>query len=247
MTHSFPRIGAAMLYNFTDGVRKVLAGAREQAIRLQHDHLGPEHMILALVREDDGVPARVLQRLGVDPDQLQRAVEESVPEGDSTNALGEIPFTSESKQVLEFAMAEARHFAHDSVGSEHLLLGLVGVEPSIASDVLASFDVTLERARSCTATTLEIDEPEPPPRKAEVTAERLGVEPVRVLVSPGDSTPAQRHEVHDAIAAVYRAVDAGESKELEDARASLADAIESLRDSGGNVLFRPAPRAGEEG
>lgn len=80
-----------------------------------------------------------------------------------------------------------------------------------------------------------------------VTAERLGPEPVRVFVSPGSSTSSQRAEVHEAIAAVYRALDGGEPEELEDARMKLADAIESLRASGGNVLFREAPQAAEEG
>jgi len=235
-----------MNYNFTDRLRRVLARAREQAIHLQHDYLGTEHMLLGLIRDREGVAAAVLQSLNLDLDQLQRAVEESVSQGDSTVALGEIPYTARAKKVLEFAMAEARRFDHDYVGCEHLLLGLTGVEPSIASDVLASFDVTLERARAETAAVLGIEEPEPPPRKAEVTAERLGLEPVRMFVSSGASTPGQRAEVHDAIAAVYRALDADDAEGLEEARQTLADAIERLRDSGGTVLFRPFSPSNDE-
>ncbi len=136
-----------MNYNFTDRVRKVLAMAREEAIRLQHDYVGTEHILLGLIREGEGVAAAVLQNLSVDLEQIQERVEESVRRGKATIALGELPYTSRAKKVLEFAMAEARELNHSYVGTEHLLLGLLREEKGIAAEVLGQLGITLEDAR----------------------------------------------------------------------------------------------------
>ncbi len=136
-----------MNYNFTDRVRKVLAMAREEAIRLQHDYVGTEHILLGLIREGEGVAAAVLNNLAVDLDQVQEKVEESVRRGKATIALGELPYTSRAKKVLEFAMAEARELNHSYVGTEHLLLGLLREEKGIAAEVLGQLGVSLEDAR----------------------------------------------------------------------------------------------------
>ncbi|MGI9189933.1 MAG: ATP-dependent Clp protease ATP-binding subunit [Longimicrobiaceae bacterium] len=136
-----------MNYNFTDRVRKVLAMAREEAIRLQHDYVGTEHILLGLIREGEGVAAAVLGNLAVDLEQVQQQVEEAVRRGKATIALGELPYTSRAKKVLEFAMAEARELNHSYVGTEHLLLGLLREEKGIAADVLGKLGVTLEDAR----------------------------------------------------------------------------------------------------
>ena len=137
-----------MNYNFTDRVRKVLAMAREEAIRLQHDYVGTEHILLGLIREGEGVAAAVLTNLNVDLDQIHDQVEESVKKGKATIALGELPYTSRAKKVLEFAMAEARELNHSYVGTEHLLLGLLREEKGIAAQVLNSLGVSMEEARS---------------------------------------------------------------------------------------------------
>jgi ATP-dependent Clp protease ATP-binding subunit ClpC len=136
-----------MNYNFTDRVRKVLAMAREEAIRLQHDYVGTEHILLGLIREGEGVAAAVLTNLSVDLEQVQERIEESVRRGKATIALGELPYTSRAKKVLEFAMAEARELNHSYVGTEHLLLGLLREEKGIAAEVLNQLGVTLEEAR----------------------------------------------------------------------------------------------------
>jgi len=146
-----------MNYNFTDRVRKVLAMAREEAIRLQHDYVGTEHILLGLIREGEGVAAAVLTNLSVDLDQIHERVEESVRKGKATIALGELPYTSRAKKVLEFAMAEARDFSHSYVGTEHLLLGLLREEKGIAAQVLNSLGVTLEEARTETLKVLGSD------------------------------------------------------------------------------------------
>ena len=146
-----------MNYNFTDRVRKVLAMAREEAIRLQHDYVGTEHILLGLIREGEGVAAAVLTNLSVDLEQIHERVEESVRKGKATIALGELPYTSRAKKVLEFAMAEARDFNHSYVGTEHLLLGLLREEKGIAAQVLNSLGVTLDEARDETLKVLGSD------------------------------------------------------------------------------------------
>ena len=135
-----------MNYNFTDRVRKVLAMAREEAIRLQHDYVGTEHILLGLIREGEGVAAAVLENLSVDLEQIHERVEESVRKGKATIALGELPYTSRAKKVLEFAMAEARDFNHSYVGTEHLLLGLLREEKGIAAQVRNPLGVATENA-----------------------------------------------------------------------------------------------------
>ena len=146
-----------MNYNFTDRVRKVLAMAREEAIRLQHDYVGTEHILLGLIREGEGVAAAVLQHLSVDLEQIHERVEESVRKGKATIALGELPYTSRAKKVLEFAMKEARELTHSYVGTEHLLLGLLREEKGIAAQVLNSLGVTLDEARGETLKVLGTD------------------------------------------------------------------------------------------
>ncbi|MEX1258431.1 MAG: ATP-dependent Clp protease ATP-binding subunit [Gemmatimonadota bacterium] len=137
-----------MNYNFTDRVRKVLAMARDEAIRLQHDYVGPEHILLGLIREGEGVAAAVLTNLSADLDQVHERVEESIKKGKATIALGELPYTSRAKKVLEFAMAEARELNHSYVGTEHLLLGLLREEKGVPAQVLGSLGISLEDARA---------------------------------------------------------------------------------------------------
>ena len=146
-----------MNYNFTERVRKVLSMARQEAIRLQHDYVGTEHILLGLIREGEGVAAHVLGNLNVDLDQIHERVDESVRRGKATIALGELPYTNPAKKVLEFAMAEARELNHSYVGTEHLLLGLLRESKGIAAQVLNSLGVTIKEARSETLKVLGSD------------------------------------------------------------------------------------------
>ncbi len=146
-----------MQYNFTDRVRKVLAMARDEAIRLQHDYVGTEHVLLGLIREGEGVAAAVLTNLNADLDQIHEQIEESVRPGKATIALGELPYTTRAKKVLEFAMTEARELDHSYVGTEHLLLGLLREEKGIAAQVLNAVGISLEEARAETLKVLGTD------------------------------------------------------------------------------------------
>ena len=133
--------------------------AQEDASRLQHDYIGTEHILLGLIREGEGVAAAVLTNLNVDLDQIREQLEERMKKGRVTIALGELAYTPRAKKVLEFAIAEARELSHSHVGTEHLLLALIREENAIASQALASFDVTLERARAETAALVDMGDP----------------------------------------------------------------------------------------
>jgi len=146
-----------MQYNFTDRVRKVLAMARDEAGRLQHDYVGTEHILLGLIREGEGVAAAVLANLAADLEKIHDQVEASVKPGKATIALGELPYTTRAKKVLEFAMTEARELNHSYVGTEHLLLGLLREEKGIAAQVLNAVGITLEDARTETLKVLGSD------------------------------------------------------------------------------------------
>jgi len=148
-----------MNYNFTDRVRKVLAMAREEAIRLQHDYVGTEHILLGLIREGEGVAAAVLTNLAADLDELQDRVEEHVRKGKAAATVGELPYTSRAKKVLEYAMAEARELNHSYVGTEHLLLGLMREEKGLAAKVLGELGIGLDEARSETLKILGTEMP----------------------------------------------------------------------------------------
>src|SRR5687767_1192803 len=100
-------------YNFTERVRKVLAMSREEAVRLHHEYVGTEHLLLGLIREGEGVAAAVLQSLSVDLVEIQQNIEKTVNRGKSGQETGpDLPYTSRAKKVLEFAMAEARDLNH---------------------------------------------------------------------------------------------------------------------------------------
>ena len=146
-----------MNYNFTERVRKVLSMARQEAIRLQHDYVGTEHILLGLISEGEGVAAHVLGNLSVDLDRVHERVEESVRKGKATIALGELPYTSPARNVLEFAMSEAHELNHSYVGTEHLLLGLLRESKGIAAQVLNSLGVSIDEARAETQKVLGSD------------------------------------------------------------------------------------------
>src|SRR3981081_1314371 len=131
---------------FTERARKVLSLAQEEAQRFQHNYIGTEHLLLGLVREGEGVAAKVLSNLGVELNKVRSAVEFIIGRGDRI-VLGEIGLTPRAKKVIELAVDEARRLNHHYIGTEHLLLGLVREGEGIASGVLQGFGLDLERVR----------------------------------------------------------------------------------------------------
>ena len=134
-------------YNFTERVRKVLAMSREESVRLHHQYVGTEHMLLGIIREGEGVAAAVLVGLGIDRDEVRERIEATIKPGrDATGP--DLPYTSRAKKALEFAMSEARELNHSYVGTEHLLLGLIREEKGIAAQVLSEAGLGLAEARA---------------------------------------------------------------------------------------------------
>jgi len=131
---------------FTERARKVLTLAQEEARRFNHNYIGTEHLLLGLVREGDGVAARVLMSMGVQLPKVRSAVEFIIGRGEST-VVGEIGLTPRAKKVIELAVDEARRLNHHYIGTEHLLLGLVREGEGIAAGVLESLGVSLEKVR----------------------------------------------------------------------------------------------------
>jgi ATP-dependent Clp protease ATP-binding subunit ClpC len=132
---------------FTERARKVLTLAQEEAQRFNHNYIGTEHLLLGLVREGDGVAAKVLSNLGVDLTKVRSAVEFIIGRGDRPTS-GEIGLTPRAKKVIELAVDEARRLGHHYIGTEHLLLGLIREGEGIAAGVLESLGVNLEKVRS---------------------------------------------------------------------------------------------------
>lgn len=131
---------------FTKKARRVLSLANEEAQALNHGYIGTEHLLLGLVREGDGVAARVLKDLNIDLPKVRSAVEDIVGRGKRAT-LGRIGLTPRTKRVIELAVDEARRLSHHYIGTEHLLLGLAREGNGIAADVLASLGVSLDQVR----------------------------------------------------------------------------------------------------
>src|SRR6187551_1855193 len=132
---------------FTERARKVLTLAQEEAQRFNHNYIGTEHLLLGLVREGDGVAARVLSNMGVQLPKVRSAVEFIIGRGDQA-PTGDIGLTPRAKKVIELAVDEARRLNHHYIGTEHLLLGLVREGEGIAAGVLESLGVNLEKVRA---------------------------------------------------------------------------------------------------
>jgi ATP-dependent Clp protease ATP-binding subunit ClpC len=138
---------ASQFDKFTERARKVLTLAQEEAQRFNHNYIGTEHLLLGLVREGDGVAARVLGNMGVQLPKVRSAVEFIIGRGEGA-VIGEIGLTPRAKKVIELAIDEARRLNHHYIGTEHLLLGLVREGEGIAAGVLESLGVNLEKVRT---------------------------------------------------------------------------------------------------
>jgi ATP-dependent Clp protease ATP-binding subunit ClpC len=132
---------------FTERAKKVLVLAQEEAQRFNHNYIGTEHLLLGLVREGEGIAAKVLSNLGVELNKVRSAVEFIIGRGDRM-VIGDISLTPRAKKVIELAVEEARRLNHNYIGTEHLLLGLVREGEGIAAGVLESLGVNLEKVRT---------------------------------------------------------------------------------------------------
>ncbi|MDX7997168.1 ATP-dependent protease ATP-binding subunit ClpC [Bacillus subtilis] len=134
-----------MFGRFTERAQKVLALAQEEALRLGHNNIGTEHILLGLVREGEGIAAKALQTLGLGSDKIQKEVESLIGRGQEMSQT--IHYTPRAKKVIELSMDEARKLGHSYVGTEHILLGLIREGEGVAARVLNNLGVSLNKAR----------------------------------------------------------------------------------------------------
>ncbi|HHY05319.1 MAG TPA: AAA family ATPase, partial [Thermoanaerobacterales bacterium] len=131
---------------FTERAQKVILYAQEEARRLNHNVIGTEHILLGLIREGDGVAARVLTSMGVDIKDVRSQIEMMIGTGPFA-IQGPIGYTPRAKRVMELAMDESRKLGHNYVGTEHILLGLIREGEGVAAQVLSNLGVSMEKAR----------------------------------------------------------------------------------------------------
>lgn len=137
-----------MMNNFTPRAQQVLALARKEADRFNHNYVGTEHLLLGLIKLGQGVAVNVLQKMGLDLETVRMEVEKQVGSGPETKMVGNIPYTPRVKKVLALASKEAKALQHSYVGTEHILLGLLREGEGVAARVLKSLEVDIERTRN---------------------------------------------------------------------------------------------------
>ena len=178
--------------HLNEQARKVLALAQEEAQRFNHNYIGTEHLLLGLLRLDEGASATVLTNLGVQLDKAHRAVEFIIGRGDRI-VVGEIGLTPRSKKVIELAFLEAEQMQQDLIGPEHILLGLVHEGEGIAAGVLESLGVNLWKVRQETYRVLGLTPPPRPlegePPSSSEAGPHLSVQIGSVTLSPHSGTP----------------------------------------------------------
>jgi ATP-dependent Clp protease ATP-binding subunit ClpA len=135
-----------MFERFTDGSRRVVVLAQEEARMLNHNYIGTEHILLGLLREGDGYAARALESLGISLDAVRQQVQEIIGRGQQAPSV-HIPFTPPAKGVLELSLRESLQLGHGYIGTEHILLGLIREGDGVAAQVLVRLGADLDRVR----------------------------------------------------------------------------------------------------
>src|SRR4030066_403303 len=134
--------------NFSDRLQDVIRLSREEALRLGHDYIGTEHLLLGIIREGQGVAVRILRNLDCDLIKLKKAIEDTVRTSGGTMTIGNIPLTKQAEKVLKITQIESKIYKADVIGTEHLLLSLLRDEDNIATQILHQFNITYDSARS---------------------------------------------------------------------------------------------------
>lgn len=135
--------------NFSNRVRDVISYSREEAVRLGHDYIGTEHLLLGLIREGEGIAVKILRNLNCDLLELKEAVEDTVRSTGSSTSVGNIPLTKQAEKVLKITYLEAKLYKSDVIGTEHLLLSLLRDDENIAAQILQQgFSVTYDAVRN---------------------------------------------------------------------------------------------------
>jgi len=139
-----------MFERFTEKGRKIILYAREEAERRNSEFLDTEHLLLAILKEEESIPVAILRKVGIAPENVRYEIEKKIASEGNLLTYGEIPFSPRAKKVLEYAIEEARLLGHPYIGSEHLFLGLIKEEEGVAGKILRSFGINLLAARQLT-------------------------------------------------------------------------------------------------
>jgi ATP-dependent Clp protease ATP-binding subunit ClpC len=143
-----------MFERFTERARQVVVLAQDEARALKHNYIGTEHILLGLLREEEGLAARVLDSLEITVEEVRAQVARIVGQGDEVTT-GQIPFTPRAKKVLELSLREALQLGHNYIGTEHILLGLIREGEGVAAQVLQKLGADLNRVRQAVVQLLE--------------------------------------------------------------------------------------------
>lgn len=131
---------------FTERARQIVVLAQDEARQLKHNYIGTEHILLGILREQEGLANRVLAEFGITQDHLRAWIKDEIGEGDEV-ITGQLPFTPRAKKILEFALREALSLGHNYIGTEHVLLGLVREVEGAAHEYLEAMEVTAQKVR----------------------------------------------------------------------------------------------------
>ncbi len=247
--HDFAaRWDVEMFEKFTDGARRVVVLAQEEARMLNHNYIGTEHILLGLIQDGDGVGTQALESLGISLEAARQQVEEIVGRGEKA-PTGHIPFTPRAKKVLELSLREAQQLGHNYIGSEHILLGLVREGGGAATEVLVRSGADLDRVRQAVVQLVAAREREesgqlPPVRRGrggaagldeivnrlDLIAGRLAVIERRLRIGPEAVPHEDLREFDERIAGVRREKESAlDDHDFEKAAALHDKEKESLR------------------
>jgi ATP-dependent Clp protease ATP-binding subunit ClpC len=134
--------------NFSNRVQDVIRLSREEALRLGHDYIGTEHLLLGVIREGEGIAVKILRNLGVDLYKLKKSIEDTVRTSGGTLTIGNIPLTKQAEKVLKITYLEAKLYKSDVIGTEHLLLSLLRDDDNIAAQILHQFNIHYDVVRA---------------------------------------------------------------------------------------------------
>jgi len=196
--------------NFSDRLQDVIRLSREEALRLGHDYIGTEHLLLGIIREGEGVAVKILRNLDCDLVRLKKSIEETVRPSGGTLTIGNIPLTKQAEKVLKFTQIEAKTFKADVVGTEHLLLSLLRDVDNLASQIIQQFNVNYENVRNELNSLLSHREPKETPKQQPVSPVDRKVEKTKTPVLDNFGRDLTKLAVEDKLDPVV-----GREKEIE--------------------------------
>ncbi|RKY87407.1 ATP-dependent Clp protease ATP-binding subunit [candidate division KSB1 bacterium] len=136
-----------MKNNFSHRVQMVIQYSREEALRLGHDYIGSEHLLLGLIREGEGIAIEILKNLGCDLDEIKKSIEDATKTSGGTMTIGNLPLTKRAEKILKMTYIEAKNLKSDVIGTEHLLLSITKEKEGMAAQILLSYDVDYDAVR----------------------------------------------------------------------------------------------------